>query len=306
MGRVAWCGFLAALLSGGGLAGVAQTPAPAQSMVSEPKSVEPNEPTEAASDADNAIDPASLLPDLPSLPPANATLIGGTIQKLDRIRDEITVQAFGGGKEKIFFDPRSRIFLGTQLGSAADLHLGDRVYVDTILDGSMVFAKNIRLRNAVVAGESQGTITSYRADKGELLLRDAISPHPMKVVLTAQTRILQGGRATTGGQLVPGTLVNVKFGSQQDGDDVAREISVLAVPGMNFTFAGRVTGLDLRLGLLVITSSIDNKTYEISFDPILIPPDGNLHESAEVTVLTRFDGSHYVARSMTVQAPSRQ
>jgi hypothetical protein len=305
MGRLACCAFLAAFLSVG-VAGIGQAPAPAQSMISSPpKSEEANEPPEAAGDSDVAIDPASLLPDLPSLPPANATLIGGTIQKLDRIQDEITVQAFGGSKEKIFFDPRTHIYLGTQVGSAADLHLGDRVYVDTILDGSTVFAKNIRLRNAVVAGESQGTITSYRADKQELSLRDAISPRPMKVLVTPQTTIRQNGVATTAGQLVPGSLVSIKFGSQQDGEDVAREISVLAVPGMNFTFVGRVTGLDLRLGLLAITSSIDNKSYEISFDPALIPPDENLHESAQVTVLTRFDGSHYVARSMKVQAASQ-
>jgi hypothetical protein len=307
MGRLAWCAFIAAILIGSGAVCPAQTLTPAQSLVSPaPKSADANDPADTAVDTDAPIDPASLLPDLPSLPPANATLIGGTVQKLDRVRDEITVQSFGGGKEKIFFDPRTHIYLGTQPGSAADLHLGDRVYVDTILDGNMVFAKNIRLRNTVVAGESQGTVTSYRADKEVLLLRDAISPRPMKVHLTPHTTILQGGQATTVGELIPGTLVNIKFGSQQDGEDVAREISVLAVPGMNFTFVGRITGLDLRLGLLVITSSIDKKTYEISFDPALIPPDENLRESAQVNVLTRFDGRHYVARSMTVQPPKPQ
>lgn len=308
MGRFAWCAFLAISLGGVPL-GAAQTPTPAQNIVSSPKSADADAPADATGDEatpDTTMDPASLLPDLPSLPPANATLIGGTIQNLDRVRDQITVQAFGGGKEKIFFDPRTHIYLGTQPGSAADLHLGDRVYVDTILDGNMVFAKNIRLRNAVVAGESQGTITNYRADKEELLLRDAISPRPMKVHLTPQTTILQRGHPMTAAGLVPGTLVNIKFGSQQDGEDVAREISVLAVPGMNFTFLGRVTGLDLRLGLLVITSSIDNKSYEIYFDPALIQPDENLRESAQVTVLTRFDGNHYVARSVTVVPPNQQ
>lgn len=305
MGRVAWSGILAAILMAGGTVCIAQQPAPAQNIVSSaPDSTDAIEPAEPTGDADttDAMDPASLLPDLPSLPPANATLIGGTIQKLDRVRDEITVQAFGGSREKIFFDPRTHIYSGTQEGSAADLHIGDRVYVDTILNGNLVFAKNIRLRNVVVAGESQGTITSYRADKEELLLRDAISPRPMKVLLTPQTKIVRWDHAMTAGELIPGTLVNIKFGSQQNGEDVAREILVLAVPGMNFTFVGRVTGLDLRLGLLVMTSSIDNKSYEIYFDPALIPPDDDLRESAEVTILTRFDGNHYVARDMTVNS----
>ena len=314
MGHMAWCAFLGAVLAGCGVVSVAQTPAPAQRLVSpSTKSSDAADASDAiaaidanAEDTDAMIDPASLLPDLPSLPPAKATLIGGTVQKLDRIQDEITVQPFGGGKVKIFFDPRTRIYLGTALGSTADLHQGDRVYVDTILDGSMVFAKNIRLRNAVVSGESQGTITSYRRESGALVLRDALSPRPMKVRVNSQTKIVYADHSAPTGELVPGTLVSVKFGPQQNGQDIASEISVLAVPGGSFTFVGRVTGLDLRLGLLAITSSTDNKTYEISFDPALIQPDENLRESAEVTVLTRFDGNRYVARSLTVNPPSQQ
>jgi hypothetical protein len=308
MGRRAWCTLLVVLLAGWGMGSVAQTPSPAQNMVSSAtKSSDTNDTVDApAEDSDVSIDPASLLPDLPSLPPAKATLIGGTIQKLDRVQDVITVQVFGGGKVKISFDPRTRIYLGTESGSPTDLHQGDRVYVDTILDGSTIFAKNIRLRNAVVAGESQGIVASYNQAAGELLVRDALSPRPMKVRITSQTKIVRLDHSSQPVQLIPGTLVTVKFGSEQNGHDMAREISVLAVPGGSFTFVGRVTGLDLRLGLLVITSSTDNKTYEISFDPALIQADENLHESAQVTVLTRFDGNRYVARSLTVNPPTQQ
>ena len=307
MGRLAWWMFLGAISVGCGGLVSAQTPSPAQSMVSSAsKTPDANNPVEAGEDSDTTIDPASLVPDLPTLPPAKATLIGGTIQRLDRVQDEITVQTFGGGKVKIFFDPRTHIYLGTEQGSTSDLRQGDRVYVDTILDGSLVFAKNIRLRNAGVAGESQGVVTSYRRDKSELVLRDALSPQPMRIRLTPQTKIVRLDHSSQPAELVPGTLVNVTFGPQQNGRDVAREISVLAVPGGSFTFSGRVTGLDLRLGLLVITSSTDNKTYEIYFNPDLIQPDQDLHESAEVTVLTRFDGNRYVARSLTVNPPSPQ
>lgn len=299
---------LSGVFAGCVIAAAAQSPAPAQNMVStSTKSPDTHEAIEPiGDDADNAIDPASLLPDLPNLPPAKATLMGGTIQKLDRIQDALTIQVFGGGKEKIFFDPRTHIYLGTALGSTADLHQGDRVYVDTILDGSTVFAKSIRLRKTAVAGQSQGIVSGFREDKQELTLRDAISPRPLKVRLTSGTKIVHGDRSVSASELVPGTLVNITFGPQEDGGDVAREISVLAVPGGSFTFAGRVTGLDLRLGLLVITSSTDHKTYEIYFNPALLPPDQNLRESAQVTIQTRFDGNRYVARSVTVNSPNQQ
>jgi hypothetical protein len=298
------CVLLGIVLAGGSFAAFAQGPAvPSQNIVSSSTAAYlSNDAIQPiGDDSPTTLDPASLLPDLPSLPPAKASLIGGTIQKLDRVRDEITVQIFGGGKMKIFFDTRTHIYEGRGQASTSDLHLGDRVYVDTILDGSAIFAKTIRLKTTVSAGESQGIVTSYRPDKQELVLRDVLSPRPLKIRLTPQTRIMQGDHAAPAGELVSGTLVAVKFGAQ-DGHDVAREVSVLAVPGASFTFAGRVTGLDLRLGLLVLTSSTDHRTYELSFDPSVVAIDDHLREAADVTVLTRFDGDRYVARSVTVNS----
>jgi hypothetical protein len=255
---------------------------------------------------DTALDPASLLPDLPSLRPAKASLIGGTIDKLDRVRDQITVQVFGGGKMKIAFDTRTHIYHNGAQASTSDLHRGDRIYVDTILDGSTVFAKNIRLKSVTSAGESQGVVVSYRGDKGELVVRDMLSPRPLKIRVTEQTRLLHGDHSAPASELAPGTLVAVKFGPQQDGSDVAREVSVLAVPGARFTFVGIVTAVDLRLGLLVLTSTIDHKTYEISLDPSLATVDDSLRPGTDVTVLSRFDGSRYVARSVTVNAQNQR
>ncbi len=258
---------------------------------------------------DTALDPASLLPDLPELPRAKASLIGGTVDRLDRVRDQLTVQVFGGGKMKISFDPRTHVYDNGADASLSTLRRGDRVYVDTILDGSTVFARTIRVKTATVAGESQGTIMDYRADKGELTLRDALSPQPLKIRLTSQTQIVQGDRAITSGELMPGSLVAIKFGPQS-GDrghgDIAREIDILAVPGASFTFAGRVAAIDLRLGILVIDSSTDHKTYEISFDPTLAAQADTLRPDADVTVQTRFDGTRYIASTVTVNPQKQQ
>jgi len=255
--------------------------------------------------ADIAIDPASLLPDLPKLPAAKASLIGGTIGRLDRVRDQITVQVFGGGKMKISFDPRTHIYHDGAEASLSDLRQGDRVYVETILDGSTVFARAIRVKTSTLAGESQGIITSYRADKGELQLRDALSPREVKIRVTSQTRIVEGDKAASSSKLAPGTLVAIKFGPRQDGGEVAREVSVLATPGQSFVFAGQVTAIDLRLGLLVLASATDHKTYEIYLDPS-IGLDDNVRPAAEVTVLTRFQGNKYVARSVTLNSQNQQ
>jgi hypothetical protein len=272
----------------------------------QPSGVQPTNETARVSDESEAtIDPASLLPDLPSLPKAKASLVGGTIGKLDRVRDQVTVQVFGGGKMKIAFDTRTHIYHDGKETSASDLRQGDRVYVETILDGSTVFARTIRLKTSATAGESQGIITSYRADKGELQMRDALSPRTIKIRVTPQTQIVEGDHAASTARLEPGMLVAVKFGARHDGGESAREVSILAVPGASFTFGGIVTAVDLRLGLLVLTSSTDHKTYEISIDPSLAGLDENLRPSANVTVLTRFEGNKYVARSLTVNSQAR-
>ena len=266
----------------------------------ESDAVEKAQPVAEASDA--TVDPASLLPDLPKLPPAKASLIGGTIGRLDRVRDQITVQVFGGGKMKISFDPRTRVYHDHAKASLADLREGDRVYIDTILDGSTVFARAIRLKTSAAAGESQGIVASYRADKGELQIRDALSPSTVKIRVTPQTQIVVGDHSGSAGRLAPGTMVAIKFGPRQNGDEVAREISVLASPGQTFTFVGQVTAIDLRLGLLALTSSVDHKTYEIYLDPSVSGVDDNLRPSADVTVLTRFQNNRYEARSVTVNS----
>ena len=251
--------------------------------------------------ADIVVDPASLLPDLPTLPPTKASLIGGTIQRVDRVRDELTVRVFGGGKMKVFFDTRTHIYNGNALGATPDLRVGDRVYLDTILDAGNIFARNIRLATQTAGGKSQGVVISYQSGKNELLLRDLLSPEAVKLRLTPNTQVVQDGHVAYANQLVPGTLVDVDFISQKDDRD-AQKISILAVPGTDFTFAGVVTSLDLHIGLLVLTSQTDRKTYEIYLDPAAITVDDGLHAGANVTTVARFDGSRYVARTLTVNS----
>jgi hypothetical protein len=254
--------------------------------------------TQSGDSPEMSIDPASLLPDLPPLPSHKVSLLGGTVLKLDRLRDQMTIQVFGGGKMKILFDPRTHFYNDGVEASAADLRPGDRVSIDTMLDGNTIFARNIRLKT-VAAGESQGIVVSYRAGQGELLMRDALSPRPVKMRLTPQTRVTNHDQAASANDIVDGTLIAVKFGSQKDGD-IAREVAILALPNSSFTFVGRVTALDFSTGLLVLDSSTDGKTYEIYLAPSAVAANETLRQSADVTVLTRFEGNRYVAQNVTV------
>jgi hypothetical protein len=265
--------------------------------------VEPRKPSITDENAEDSItvDPSSLLPDLPPVPRANATLIGGTIAKLDRVRDRVVVKVFGGGDMTVLFDPRTVVYRSGQQSSIADLQQGDRIYLDTILDGDTVFARTIRLGGTGATGESQGVVVKYRADRNELTLRDSLSPKSVQVLLNSKTRVVQAGRQVSANILSPGSLVSITFSAEGDGRNTAREVSILALPGQHFTFSGAVVHIDLRTGLLVLKSSTDNKTYDVYLSPS-VAPDENLHAGVTVTAVADYDGSRYVARNVTINS----
>ena len=265
--------------------------------------IEPRKPsiTDETPDESITVDPSSLLPDLPPVPRANATLVGGTIAKLDRVRDRVVVSVFGGGQMTVLFDPRTNVYRSGKQATLADLQQGDRIYLDTILDGTKVFARTIRLGAPTSSGESQGVVVKYRPERNELTLRDSLSPNSVRVRLDSSTRFTQDGKTVPVNTLSAGTLVSITFAPEDNGHSLARQVSILARPGQHFTFSGQVVHIDLRTGLLVVKSSTDNKTYDIYMSPSA-NPDENLHNGATVTAITDYDGSRYVARNLTINS----
>jgi hypothetical protein len=303
--KIACCSLLLAGLSGAQES--AQTRATAAAVSSTPGidnsgSIKPDAitPLDPSANSDIVADPASLLADPPPIPSTKTTLVAGTIEKVDRLRDKIGVRVFGGGRMNILFDPRTRVFVGRTNGTASDLREGARIYLDTILDGTTIFAKTIRVEKGPANGESQGIV--LKIDQSEVTIRDAISPLPLRVRLLSTTRLTQGDRVVSSDLLMPGTLVGVRF-DLEGNHDVAREISILALPGTGYTFAGQVTYLDLRTGLVVLNSSTDHKTYEIYFDPS-VAPDERLRPGVAVTVVANFKGARYIAQSIAIDSNS--
>jgi hypothetical protein len=261
--------------------------------------IEPRKPsiTEDTDDSSVTVDPASLLPELPPVPKANATLVGGTVDRMDHVRDKITVRIFGGGKESFLFDPRTQVYRGGKTVTIADLHEGERVYLDTILDGSDVFARSIRLSGPRATGTSQGVVLKFQSDRDELTVRDALSPNPVEIRVNSSTKVVQGDRTVSLSALVTGSLISVRFSSAQSARNTATEISILAQPGTEYTFSGQVVHIDLRTGLVVLNSAVDHKTYEVYLSTSIIP-DENLQPGATITAVTAFDGQRYVVRDL--------
>lgn len=237
---------------------------------------------------------------VPTLPPGKTTLLGGLIQNVDSMRDRLTLRIFGGGRTAILFDERTQVFRDGTRASLDDLKIGERAYVDTTLDGTHIFARNIRLGVQSGAGQSNGQIVAFEPATGELTVRDNLAPKAVEMLLARDAVILSGDQAALPAALRPGTLVNMEFSPGSAGKPVVRQISILAAPGAGFSFSGRVEHLDLLNGLLVLTDPRDKKSYEVSLDSAASRLTRDLLEGADVTVETTFDGTHYIAHGITV------
>lgn len=256
----------------------------------------------AAPPATETMDANDPLFGVPPMPKGKVSLVGGTVQKIDRVRNRVTVKPFGGGqKMTLGFDERTHIYRDGRDVTERGIQRGDRVYVDTMLDGAHLFARNIRVVTQLVPADARGQIVTYDARRGVMTMQDDLSSTPVTFRITHDTAVKdREGAADNSIDLVPGSLVAVRFSPDRTRRDVAQEISILAVPGANVMFIGKVRHLDLRSGTLAVENQTDNKTYELRFEPGLV--GDNVMVGSDVTVSAVFEGKGYRAKSISVNA----
>ena len=240
--------------------------------------------------------PGDPLLDVPPLPNGKVTLVGGRLRKIDPIRDKVVLEPFGGGAMTIFFDDRTHIYRdGTETTQAA-LHKGDRIYVDTMLDGPHVFAKNIRLVTQLTPADASGQVLSYDRASGAVKLHDDLSDRPVSFSVGPQTAITaQTNGAESPAELAEGSLISVQFSPGAGRPGMAQKVTILARPGTSFTFAGKVTHLDMRSGLIAVDNLTDHKIYDISFDPAQNKLRDDITVGSEVQIVATFTGKGYRA-----------
>lgn len=242
---------------------------------------------------DPILDPAPV-------PRTTTTMVGGTISGVDRMRNKLTVHVFGGGHWTVNFDERTHIFHNGAETTQLALKKGERVYVDTQLDNNRhdIFARNIRVGVAELPADADGQIVSVDAKHNELTLRDTLNSVPVRFAVDPETRISNGQTPAAFKDVKPGTLVHVRFAASSPNRGLAREISIIAVPGSTFTFSGKVTFLDLHRGLLAVQNSTDDKNYEIHFAPSAVSNRNELGVGRDVLVRATFEGTRYMAQSV--------
>jgi hypothetical protein len=240
--------------------------------------------------------------DPPPFPSGNATLVGGIIRDVDHVRNRMVVAVFGGGRWTVFFDERTHIFRNGAETTQIALKKGERVYVDTMLDGTRhdIFARNIRVGVSAPPADADGQIIAVDKAHGELTLRDSINSVPVHFGVDKETRISSGATPVTLNEVKTGALVHVKFSPSGGNRGVAREVIITASPGAAFTFFGTLTYLDMHRGLLAIHNLTDNKNYDIHFRPERTQESSNLGVGSNVKIIATFEGTRYTAQSITL------
>lgn len=241
---------------------------------------------------------------IPRMPKGRVSLIGGVIQNVDPIRQRLTIRVFGNNKKMEFaYDERSHLYRDDVPVSYKGLQKGERVYIDSMLDPqNHLFARNIRAVTNLKPADARGQITQYQPRTGMLIIRDELSQGPVFLHVGADTKI-SGNGASSRQDLIPGSLIAVRFASNYHNGDTAREIDILAMPGSMFTFAGNVTHLDVPAGVLAIHNQSDDKTYELQFEPGVV--NDSITVGSDVTISAEFAGSGYKARTVKVNGSSQ-
>jgi hypothetical protein len=258
--------------------------------------------------ADTSSEYASV--DLGSLPPApqgKSTILGGSILKVDQVRDELSLRVFGQHPVRIFYDERTGVYRDGVRIALRDLGPVDHASVQTILDGTKVFALSIHILSQSPGGECNGLVRNYNRTTGELVVSSALSQDLIELQVPRNAVIGREGQpaftsASAGvDDLIPGALVSVHFQSDSAGRGIATKIAVLATPGSSFAFSGDLSSLNLSSGLLVVSDPREGKSYQMTFDVGTLASIRSFHEGDHVWGIATYDGKRYVARTIAEQ-----
>ena len=237
--------------------------------------------------------------DLPPLKHEKVTLIGGIVVRLDEVMNHMVFQPFGTNqKMQVHFDTRTHFYLDGKPITEREVKQGQRIYLDTQLNGDRVFAKTIWIRSSAESGVGRGQITDFDPAHRVVTVRDELSNQPLRLQLAPNATIRKGNQTGSESDLVQGALVGIEFGAQRE----LRAITVLASPGSTFAFAGRVTFVDLSQKMIAIDNRSDGKKYDVSMEAIAPSILRQIREGEDVSVSTVFDGTRYSARSVDLAA----
>ena len=234
------------------------------------------------------------------LPNKSMSLIGGTVKKVDAVRNRVLIQPFGGGKEvNVLFDDRSHIYRNGSAATVLGIHPGDRVYVDTMTLEYKVFARTVRVETGTGPVEAHGQVVNFDPANQVVQMRESLTSQTISFSISDRTTVHKKNGVAKASDFIPGALIEAIFAPGRKGG-IADEVYILAVPGSSYVFVGRITNVDASQGLLAIDNQSDQRNYELHYSPAQVPENDRLRVGAKVTAHAIFDGKSYSADSVSI------
>lgn len=244
------------------------------------------------------------LPGVTPLPSGTSTILGGSIRDVDPVLDGFTLKVTGEKPMRILFDERTQLFLDGKKIPLRELRAAEHASVQTVLDGTSVFALSIHILSQLQQGDYRGEVVSYSPETGELEVASGKGGQPVIMHVSSSTRFSRTGQQeftsepTSAANLQPGALVSIQFEPDGKGHASALGITFLATRGARFVFGGKLVALDTQGGTMVLVDPRDNRTYDITFSQG-VPGIQDLRSGDSVRVTAEYDGTRYLARDVT-------
>src|SRR3954468_18798731 len=126
---------------------------------------------------------------IPALPRGKSTVVGGQIANVDPVLDQFTLRVFGQRPLKILFDERTQIYRNGAKIPLRDLRPEEHASVQTVLEGTSVFAMSIHMLSDMPQGESEGRVVDYNPETRELTIGSSMSREPIRMFLREDTPV---------------------------------------------------------------------------------------------------------------------
>jgi hypothetical protein len=242
---------------------------------------------------------------IPALPAGKSTIIGGAIRDVDPVLDRLTLRIVGEKPLKILFDERTQVFVDGKKIPLGDLRASDHASIQTILDGTSIFAISVHILSKAQNGDYRGEVLSYDASSGELQLVSGHGGEPIRVSVSSDTKFSRKGQGSfTSAQSGPadlqrGSLVSIQFEPDGKGRGSVTDVTVFAIPGSQFIFSGNLMSLDMHAGTMVVLDPRDDQSYQIEFNSNTMATFPNVHAGQRVRVTAEYDGTHYLAHEVS-------
>ena len=195
-------------------------------------------------------------------------------------------------------DERTKILSGGRETTVLGIHPGDRIYADTQTLGAQVFARTLEVRKSGASAQASGKVLLVLG--GQVRMQDRLSGETIQFAISDRTKVDLRGAPSSPSELRSGSLIDVTFVPGPRRSD-AQSITIHALPGESYVFAGVLTNVDLRDGVLALDDRVDGNNYEVYFDPLTEKNVSRLITGTPVWVTASFDGSRYRATSIKIQ-----